>query len=178
MNTHSMVRFSLLLTAMALSACKTGSEATVNDDCGGGHYVIAQKVIHNNGEFFELQTPTARNDCEAEYIFNFRWANPAKRAIDNDMPPLLNLEHAFQPLAEFAYFPHPAPVFRRDTVMDANGNLIMGDWWVIDFNIGNKNSGYPTTQYYVGCRLDWEAAAIDSTEIVCRIYFYNNFPKK
>lgn len=156
-----------------LAGCKSSTEVT-EDNCGQPSILLGHRVIkYNPTEFFEMATRDARNDCEATYNFSFRWAEPARRMVDRDMPPLEDLEHAFQPLQEFAYFPHQPPVFEENThVVDTNLADLPGDWWKIVFSTGNKNSGYPSTQYYCRARLDpAKANESDSTEIVCEITY-------
>src|SRR4051794_11378155 len=107
----SRLLIGLFMIVLLGSGCKTGTETNTND-CGTSKRVNLYKTIHvfdstGQSEFFELETPDARNDCEATYQFYFRFADPLVRAIRNDMPPLDNLSEAFRPLGEFTYFPHP-----------------------------------------------------------------------
>jgi hypothetical protein len=157
-----------------LPGCKASTEVA-ETDCGQPSILLGHKVIkYNPTDFFEMATKPARNDCEATYVFSFRWADPLRRMVDQDMPPIEDLEHAFQPLAEFAYFPHQLPAFEENThVVDTNLADLPGDWYQIVFSTGNKNSGYPSTQYYCRARLDpSKATEADSTEIVAEIKYY------
>src|SRR5205807_1887605 len=117
--------------------------------------------------------------CEATYYFYFRWADPLRRAAEQsgheEMPPLQDMEHGFQPGGEFAYFPHPAAHYDATTSPSSISGVSSGPgWWTIQFSIGNKNSGLPTTRYYVRARLDPAVAgSLDETEVACRIVYFD-----
>jgi hypothetical protein len=180
-----MTRFPLFLLGLLISivfvpGCKTGTESTEDSDCGDSKSVCMHANINSSGNFFILETPEARNDCEATYFYYFRWADPLRRAAEvsghEEMPPIDDFGHAFQPGGEFAYFPHPNASYEAtSTIQDCSGNVIPGQgWWVVRFSIGNKNSGNPTTRYYVRSRLNpGTAGSLDETEIVCKIVYYD-----
>lgn len=163
-----------------LTSCETGSGGQPDEDsCGDPKTVCGAQTLHVDPDtgvsgFFTLTTPNARNDCEAQYNFSFRWADPLRRLTDTDMPPLEDLEHAFQPADEFAYFPHPNPVFLNLAPPGCYGPTDEPGWWVITFRIGNQNSGLPNTRYYVRARLDPTVATeFDDTEVMCKIEYFD-----
>jgi hypothetical protein len=112
-------------------------------------------------QHFSLSTPIAKNDCDAHYVFGFKWASPHDPE-DPNMPPMYDLAQAFRHEDEFAYFPHSNPVRSHDN---------SGYKWTIDFTTGNRNSGFTNTRYGIETFLDSQdptaqvfiVAAIDYT---------------
>jgi hypothetical protein len=177
-----MIRVPLFLLAVLCSGaltsgCKTGTTEAKYDDCGPSKAVFKYGTVHDvQGEYAFLETPEARNDCEAHYIFVFRWADPNYQVFRVTEQPPLNLPHAFEPGGELAYFPHPDPTYDPDfLVLDENNKQIGGKgWWKIDFSIGNKNSGNPTTRYTSSAYLDYSKASDDdSVQYVMKIFYYD-----
>lgn len=94
---------------------------------------------------FLFGTPSAKNDCHAEYILLFRWANDERAEKDSNRPPLRDLRQSFGPEDEFSYFPHPTEVRK----------VILGKHhWLINFSVGNKNTNLSNTRYGFGTALD------------------------
>ena len=175
MSRFSILSFLTLCSIVLSNGCKTGTESSASD-CGDAKEVSMHSAIYDStGTYRYLETPEARNDCEARYQFYFRWANTLTQALRTDMPPLGNLDHMFAPGGEFAYFPHPAPVYDAGATFSEGGVQYGGKgWWVIDFAIGNKNSGNPSTRYGVGANVDFSKAdESDSIEIGARIGYFD-----
>jgi hypothetical protein len=143
MKHYTNIRAIFFLIAYALfsngNTCKGPSDTTPGN-CSNRKSVDFYGTIKAvPREHFSLSTPIAKNDCEAHYNFFFRWSGSSPKALDSTMPPLYNLVQAFRPEDEFAYFPHPNPVRK----VDPSG----GYDWVIEFDIGNKNTGFTNTRY-------------------------------
>ncbi len=141
--------------AFLLIACETGTQTS--GPCDNQKSIFFGKVL-GPGDMFSMQTPDAENSCEATYDFKFSWHDFSTFHTNWQMPPLLNLEHAFQPSGEFAYFPHMPP-----TQSDKNV-------WSINFQIGNRNGNNPT-QYGVWVMMDPSANPKDSIDVTCMIIY-------
>lgn len=142
-----------------------GPKDTTPGNCDNRKGILSQSVIHvgTTREFFSMSTPIAKNDCEAHYSFTFFWANPRRVKTDTIMPPLHNLDQAFRPEDEFAYFGHPLPVRTKDFIGDR--------WrWDIVFDVGNKNSGFSNTRYGVNTFVESINPA-DSVLVNCDITY-------
>ena len=155
----------LLVFALFSNGNTCGPKDSTPGNCDNRKGVLLQSIIHvkTPKELFSLSTPIAKNDCEAHYSFTFSWANGDRAKKDTTMPPLGNLNHAFQPEDEFAYFPHPLPVRTNDALSD--------NWrWDIVFDIGNRNTGLSNTRYGVTTYVDSINPA-DSILVNCDISY-------
>lgn len=156
----------LIASVFFLSSCD--KLLSGNSSSCGDAKTVSKFATLGPSQLFTLETPDAKNDCEAYYLFKFQWADYQRSNVDTAMPPLVGLEHGFAPKGEFGYFPHSAPI-RTHELNQLNGNFFY--LWKIAFYIGNKNGGNPT-KYYLGVELSPSAKQIDSTFIVADIQYY------
>ncbi len=163
----------VLLFVCVMQSCAVTSSTASNSDtvsscgnCLGTKFesmVDSATVLHNPSDLYFLATPPACNDCEAQYQLSFQWANFQRSETDTSEPPLSDLTHAFGPMYELAYFPHPAPQRGGGT------NYV----WYLNFSVGNKTSSLPSTRYSFGCSIDRTRPhdPADSIAISCKIYY-------
>jgi hypothetical protein len=167
----SFTLFLSILVVATLAGCKKGTTDPEPDRCARTEVVKLHKVLHvaYPAESFELRSQPAPNDCHGSYSFAFRWADPARRFAEvpgqEEMPPLNSLDHSFGPYDEYAYFPHPKATYSSIATAEHYGQ----GWWIIVFDIGNKNSGMQYTRHSMFTSLSYEAQPMDSVEVYCVI---------